>query len=197
MNTPIVRPLPCPRQLNDERLAERMRAAQAGDLDAYAEILRSVTPVLRRLIARKRSFVQSADVEDIVQDVLLSVHSARRTYDPARPFMPWLLAIAHHRLADAARRQALRRSHEVPADDLSLGAACEREEVFGDSSTIRRALDGLPARQKTALELLKLREMSLKDAAAEIGTTVGALKVLTHRAMASLRRALLTNATAD
>ncbi len=187
-------------RLSEEGLAKGMRAAQAGDLEAYSEVLRSVTPVLRRLIARKRSFNHTADVEDIVQDVLLSVHAARRTYDPARPFMPWLLAIAHHRLADAARRQALRRSHEVPADDPSLGYMAypdPRGEIFGDASTIHRAVGRLPVRQKAALELLKLKEMSLRDAAAEMGTTVGALKVLAHRAMASLRRSLLANPASE
>lgn len=70
-------------------------------------------------------------------------------------------------------------------------------EIFGDSSTIRRAVGRLPVRQRTALELLKLKEMSLRDAAAEIGTTVGALKASAHRAMASLRRSLLANSTSE
>jgi DNA-directed RNA polymerase specialized sigma24 family protein len=50
----------------------------------------------------------------------------------------------------------------------------------------------VPAGQREAIELLKLRELSLKEAAAASGTTVGALKVATHRAMIALRRVLLT-----
>jgi RNA polymerase sigma-70 factor (ECF subfamily) len=51
------------------------------------------------------------------------------------------------------------------------------------------AIRALPAGQRQALELLKLGELSLKDAAAQTGLSVAALKVATHRAMASLRRA--------
>jgi RNA polymerase sigma-70 factor (ECF subfamily) len=48
----------------------------------------------------------------------------------------------------------------------------------------------LPPGQRQALELMKLQEMSLKEAAAATGMTVGALKVSVHRAMATLRKVL-------
>jgi RNA polymerase sigma-70 factor (ECF subfamily) len=48
----------------------------------------------------------------------------------------------------------------------------------------------LPEGQREAIELLKLEELSLKEAAAVSGTSVGALKVATHRALRALRRTL-------
>ena len=43
-------------------------------------------------------------MEDAVQDVLMTVHSIRQTYDPNRPFGPWLVTIAHRRVVDRLRR---------------------------------------------------------------------------------------------
>jgi RNA polymerase sigma-70 factor (ECF subfamily) len=179
---------------SDARLAELMKAAQSGDKAAYGQLLETVTPLLHRLVRRQRGFLGPAEVEDLVQDILLSVHAVRRTYDPGRPFIPWLLAITRNRLADGARRHARTSAHEIAMDDLDVTFAAESTnpslEGSADSEVLRRAIEALPAGQRRAIELLKLREMSLKDAAAATGTTVGALKVATHRAVAALRAVL-------
>ena len=93
-----------------------MTRAQAGDVAAYKQLLEDVTPYLRAL-TRRRLPAQS-DVEDVVQNILLTVHSIRATYDPALPFGPWLKAIAMHRIIDRLRYQY--RHH-----------ACEREILDG------------------------------------------------------------------
>jgi RNA polymerase sigma-70 factor (ECF subfamily) len=178
----------------DEALRHLMRAAQDGDADAYRALLAAITPRLRRVIRARRAFFDPQDVEDLVQDVLLSVHAVRHTYDPARPFFPWLLAIVRNRLADSARRYSRQQGHERAVDDLDVTfadlASNTPDEGIGDEEALFRAIRQLPEGQRQAIELLKLREMSLKEAAAQTGSSVGALKVATHRAMASLRRAL-------
>jgi RNA polymerase sigma-70 factor (ECF subfamily) len=55
---------------------------------------------------------------------------------------------------------------------------------------VRAAVQALPEGQRQAIELLKLEELSLKEAAEMTGTSVGALKVATHRALVALRRIL-------
>ena len=53
--------------------------------------------------------------EDIVQDVFLSVWKSARTYDPTRgPVRPWLLQIAHFRIANELRRKS--RRPQIQAD---------------------------------------------------------------------------------
>src|SRR5262245_63907824 len=104
----------------DEQLRLLMRAARRGDSDAYRALLTAVTPRIRRLVRARRVFLGTADVEDLVQDVLLSLHVVRATYDPSRPFLPWLFAIVRNRLADAARHQARRRRHETPVENLDV-----------------------------------------------------------------------------
>jgi RNA polymerase sigma factor (sigma-70 family) len=181
--------------LDDQQLTIQMRAAQAGDAQAYAQLLKAITPRLRSVIRNQRRFLQPADVEDLVQDVLLSLHAVRGTYDPERPFMPWLLAIAHNRLADAGRRHARSGAHETELDETAVtfseAAANAEAEVFGDPEALRQAVQQLPHGQREAVEMVKLREMSLKEAAAASGTSVGALKVSVHRAMGALRKLLM------
>ncbi len=171
-----------------------MAAANAGDAEAYARLLRALTPVLRQIVRRRRGFAGPEDVEDLVQDVLLSVHSVRATYDPSRPFLPWLLAIVRHRIGDASRRYARQTAREVPFDEASVTFAPAETNTYLDdfaaADALRAAMQALPRGQRQAIELLKLREMSLSEASAATGTSVGALKVATHRAMAALRSML-------
>jgi RNA polymerase sigma factor (sigma-70 family) len=185
---------------DDERLGGLMRAAQAGDAAAYLALLREVTPRVRQVVGRRRGPFAAADLEDLVQDILLAVHVARASYDPNRPFLPWLLAIVRNRLADGARRHARVSSHEVQVEDLDVTfgdlSTNSPSESIGDAHALRDAIQALPVGQRAAIDLLKLRELSLKEAAVVTGSSVGALKVATHRAMAALRR-VLTGREAD
>ena len=166
-----------------------MVAAQAGQGMAYERLLREVVPFVRVIVRRHCRL--PADVEEMVQETLLTVHRVRHTYDPARPFCPWLAAIAARRAIDGLRRrQRVARfesadsrtleTFETPATNTELEAVRSAEEV-------RELLARLPARQREALEMLKLRELSLAEAAQVSGQSVGALKVNTHRALKALR----------
>lgn len=184
---------------DDIRLGELMRRAQSGDADAYLCLLEEVVPRVRDIVARRGRGRSQADVEDLVQDVLLSVHVARATYDPRRPFVPWLLAITRHRLADGARRFARRDAREVQVEDLdvtfSSAATHSTLDDSAETADLRQAMAALPVKQREAIQLLKLEELSLKEAAVVTGTSVGALKVATHRAIATLRRLLARDGT--
>jgi RNA polymerase sigma-70 factor (ECF subfamily) len=134
----------------------------------------------------------------MVQEILIVVHDIRHTYEPGRPFKPWLGTIATRRCIDSLRQRMRRNLHELAdddalaqvADDSVAGmpeAQLEREQEQGE---VRRAVQALPARQREAVELLRLRELSLNEAAEESGQAVGSLKVAVHRAMKSLQRAI-------
>jgi len=173
-----------------------MRDAQAGDAAAYRRLLTGILPFVRALARRQVSYGPEAD--DIVQDVLLTLHRVRHTYDPERPFSPWLAAIVVRRGIDAMRRQQRVDAHEVVDDAVYLHASetfaapeANRELEQQDLETrLTPLLEALPARQRHAFEMLKLRELTLAEAAAESGMTVGALKVAVHRAVHALRAAL-------
>ncbi|MGQ0741063.1 MAG: sigma-70 family RNA polymerase sigma factor [Alphaproteobacteria bacterium] len=173
----------------DVHLCALMKSAQAGDAAAYSEVLRLSVPIVARIIRSQRTFGMETD--DIVQDVLLALHSVRHTYDPDRPFVPWLAAIARHRLIDAQRRHARIAKNEAAVAVLpeTSGVADSNKimEGQGDPELLRRAIAELPAGQRQAVELLKLRELSLKEASAESGMSVAALKMAVHRGLKTLR----------
>ena len=171
-----------------------MRAAQDGDGNAYQRLLAEVTPLLRRAIHRQRGFLQPSDIEDIVQDTLVSLHTVRATYDPDRPFVPWLMAIARNRVVDAARRYGRLTVNEISVaeypETFSDEPTNKIDESYGDQEGLKEAISHLPPGQRRAVEMLKLREMSLKEASAASGMGVAALKVAVHRGMKALRKAL-------
>jgi RNA polymerase sigma-70 factor, ECF subfamily len=176
----------------DRAWSALMRAAQDGDAAAYTRLLREVAPFVRAL-ARRR-FRDEDAVEDVVQDVLLSLHRVRNTYDPARPFKPWLAAIASRRLVDALRRKIRTAGREVQDDDAyeTFADPQSNKEVEANAAAqlVAAAVESLPPGQRQALELLKLREMSLIEASAVSGQSVASLKVAVHRAIKSLRARL-------
>lgn len=178
----------------DQHLARLMQSAQDGDRRAYAALLSEVAALARQMVRRRFAFLQPQDVEDLVQDILLSVHAARSTYDPGRPFLPWLAAIARNRVADGARRYTRRTANELTSDRLPETFPAEQANMpqgrYGDAEALAQAMADLPPGQRQAIELIKLGEMSLKEASAVSGMSVGALKVAVHRGIAALRRAL-------
>jgi RNA polymerase sigma-70 factor (ECF subfamily) len=183
------------RRAKTDHLSHLMRLAQDGDGAAYGELLNAITPLLRLAIRRARPFLQRPDVDDLMQTILLAVHSVRATYDPKRPFLPWLMAIARNQIAEGGRRYARRAGREEPLPETFCDSEANPvEESYGDAEAVRRAIAVLPAAQRQAIEMLKLREMSLKEAAAASGMSITALKVATHRAMRALRKALLSEA---
>jgi len=167
-----------------------MTRAQAGDQRAYTALLSSITPYLRALA--RRALGDPTDVEEAVQDVLLTIHQIRHTYEPGRPFAPWLATIAQRRFVDRIRANARLAARKLAASQVALVEAGISDEPpeFDDYDALLSAIDGLPGGQRQAVELLKLRELSLKEAAGLTGMSVGALKVATHRALKTLRRVL-------
>lgn len=174
-----------------EELARLMAAAQDGDKRAYATLLQAVTPYLR---AQARRYLRSShDVEDVVQEILLTIHRVRHTYDPARPFLPWLVAIARRRVVDRLRGKGRRDTHEVvvsPDDETFTNAAANTPDEEPDHSRLHAAVAALPPGQRLAVELLKFKDLSLKEASDLSGMSVGSLKVAAHRAYKALRAAL-------
>jgi RNA polymerase sigma-70 factor (ECF subfamily) len=179
------------RDARDLRWSGMMAAAQAGDKRAYEELLRECLPLLRAICrARLRD---ANEAEDAVQDTLLTIHRARDSYDPARPFRPWLVAIAERRTVDRLRSRARRTGREAPmeaAGEIASGERGAEAELDAQraAATLRGAVQDLPTAQRTALGLTKIEDLSLAEASRRSGMSVGALKVATHRAIGALRR---------
>lgn len=175
----------------DRDWSAMMAAAQKGDRAAYEVLLKESVPHIRRIV--RRSGVRSDNVEDVVQEVLLTIHRARQTFDPSRSFMAWLSAIAQRRAIDSLRQQG-RKDRRETSDPLRYEAYPDQdttpEQAWEEESrnhALTEAVATLSPGQREAVESLAVRQMSLGEAAAATGKSKGALKVNLHRALKTLR----------
>jgi RNA polymerase sigma-70 factor (ECF subfamily) len=183
------------RARSSEQLDRRWRlwmiAAQAGDAEAYESLLRDLLPFLSHLVGR---FVHAPDErEDIVQNVLISLHRARHTYRPDQPILPWLRAIARNGSIDFLRRRGRRARFESSGDVESASepwVEAESPEARSLSPRLAGALAALPIQQRQAVELIHVEGLSVAEAAHRAGVTPGALKVRAHRGYRALRSLL-------
>lgn len=166
-----------------------MTLAQRGDKEAYASLLCMATGVVKRMIRQRWGNV--AWVEDAVQETLLSVHRARHTFDPARPFAPWLYAIAQNRMIDVARRERRIGDRELGTDVLP-DVVTELPDAAGgvDANRVRAAVAALPDRQREVIVGMKFGDESVREVGARLGMSDSAVKVTAHRGYKTLRRLL-------
>ncbi len=175
----------------ETKLASLMRSVQDGNAAAVQGLLCGCIPIIAS-VARQRGLALDR-VDDVVQETLLSVHHGRATYDPQRRFLPWLRAISERRVIDLRRqhkRCAGREVHDPVAYCSYVSGDLDATELYDrheQRCALRKAVFGLPAGQRQAVERLALNEQSSDEAAAATGRNKGALKVSLHRAITTLR----------
>jgi len=177
----------------DQAWTGLMLRAQSGDQRAYAQLLSDILPFVRGLARRQR---HSPDqVEDVVQDVLVTIHRIRHTYDPSRPFTRWLATIVQRRGIDLLRKQIRQGRHEIWDEEayetFADPRATREQEAYETAAGLNLAMMALSKGQREAIELVKIQELSLAEAAAVSGKSVTALKVTIHRAVKLLREHLV------
>jgi RNA polymerase sigma-70 factor (ECF subfamily) len=172
----------------DDPLGALMRRAQDGDARAYTDLLHELSGLLRGHITKHYPTLR--DVEDVVQEALVTVHKARHTYNPDRPFIPWLLAIARHRALDHLRKRKRISSREI-ADEtvLNLQTAPDPDASATESDEAARALlERLSDKEREVITLLKIDGFSVNDVAKRTGYSASNVKVIASRGYAKLRR---------
>jgi RNA polymerase sigma factor (sigma-70 family) len=190
-NTGMAKTGPRAQSAEDLRRSSQMAAAQGGDRAAYEALLRDCVPLIK--VFATRQDVPSDHIDDVVQDVLVTIHRARQTYDPARPFTAWLRTIAERRAIDLLRRLGRQWAREIHSPlayesyaDETTDSAHKGEDAAG-SRRVKKALAALSERQREAVEILVLDERSPAEASLATRRSRGALKVNLHRALKALR----------
>ena len=173
---------------NDD-LAGLMRQAQARDQRAYAELLRETARLLRPFLSRR--LTADGEVDDLLQEILISIHKARHTYDGRRPYKPWAYAIAKFRLQDHLRMHYADRLRQ--AEDIAELENILHENVTEtaiDYESISGEIEKLPEKQSTILRLMHQQGYTAKETAQKLGMNESAVKVAAHRAYKTLRQKL-------
>jgi RNA polymerase sigma-70 factor, ECF subfamily len=173
----------------EHELTLLMAASQRGNGEAYQTLLQSLGVVVSLYVRRRVGEVHWVD--DVVQEVLTSIHRSRHTWNPARPFAPWLYAVMNNRLIDAIRRHKRTARWEEPMDAVPPVVWASAPDAGAIArSDLSQAMRSLTPAQRLVIERLRLDEVSVKDVARETGMSESNVKVTAHRGYATLKRLL-------
>lgn len=161
--------------------------SQNGDKRAYRDLLNAIVPFIRGRISG--SLANPDWIDDITQEVLISVHKSLETYNGERAFKPWLNAIIQFRRTDF-----LRKHYKVKKVKESAG---EKIEIFSEDVTfsnnagelkdIEGAMDTLPEKQQKIFKMMKIEGYTAQEVANEMDMSVSAVKVSAHRTTVKLK----------
>ena len=163
-----------------------MRAALAGDTGAYRKFLHAVAPYIRA-VARsrcRRLGVLESEAEDIVQEVLLTIHLKQGTWDRSKQIGPWVSAITRNKIIDVFRRRG--RRIDVPLEDVIdiLQAEDQLPEIL--TREIDFLLGQLTCRQQEIVRSISVNGTSIRETAERLKMTEVAVRVSLHRALKTL-----------
>jgi len=174
---------------DEHRWSALMVNAQAGNESDYRQLLKELAIVIQKFLRSR--FGCHHFIEDWVQEALIAVHQARHTYDPQRPFRPWLFAIVRHKAIDNLRKQ---RTREKVIDHYKSEQEILSEAGNQSSSEIEfsegRLFASLSTQHREVLVLTKIIGYSIAEAAEKLGISESAVKVRVHRAIRRLQQSL-------
>ena len=167
---------------------ELARRARHGDGTAFDALVQRFHRPVYRFCWR---LLRSSDAEDLAQDTFVRAFVHFERFDPQRPVLPWLIAIARRLCLDLLRRRkVMARVDTLPVTDPPPpgpeGEASLREQL----SRLERALDDLDEGPRMAIVLFHIEEMSYRDIAAALEVPMGTVMTWLHRGRAQLKRAL-------
>lgn len=171
-------------------LTRKLKAGLTGDRAAYGDFLSQLSPILRKVIGKK---IPRSDVEDVLQEVLISIHKARHTYDGNRPLMPWIMAITGFRVTDHLRKTYSEMRHsQVDITDYEnvLEAVTETP---GENESINEMLDSVGQRERKILSLMHVEGYTASEVGSQLGMKESAVKVAAHRAIKKIRERLASD----
>src|SRR5262245_42246878 len=174
----------CVKPLELERhWAVLMEAAIDGDAVAYHQLLSSVAATLRRTVQRgfERARLGTSEVEDVVQETLLAIHLKRHTWRRQEPIGPWISAIGRNKLIDALRRSG--RNAEVPLDEFIESLPPIYPPTGLATPDLDRVMKRLNARQRAIVRCVSVEGYSVRETAAQLNMSEGAVRVGLHRAL--------------
>lgn len=163
-----------------------MRAANRGDSVAYRQLLEAITPVLRTVVRARGTALGPEAREDVLQEVLLAIHTKRHTWHEDAPLRPWLYAIARHKVVDAFRARG--RRVELSIDDFAEGLPAAEGPDPMDGRDMEKVLSELEPRAAEIVRAFGLKGETTTETAARLDMSEAAVRVALHRALKAIAR---------
>ena len=174
---------------SETELRTLMTAGLDGDASAHKELLSKLSGHFRGYFKGRLARIGRGpvDAEDLVQEVLIAIHTHRHTYDQAQLFTPWAFAIARYKFLDYLRRTKASMT-DVPIEQAEEVIAAD--DTVGVESTLdlERLLERVSPKVRRAIQYVKLDGLSVNETASRCGMSESAVKVSVHRGLMALAR---------
>lgn len=177
------------KESDEHRWSLLMVSAQAGNESDYRQLLKELAEVINKFLRSR--FGNYHFIEDCAQESLIAIHQARHTYDPKRPFRPWLFAIVRNKAIDYLRKQRTKvTAHDHFQREQEIMSQAGSQSVSRNEIIEGRLLESLSEQHREVLILTKIIGFSVAETAEKLGISEGAVKVRVHRAVRKLRQLL-------
>jgi RNA polymerase sigma-70 factor (ECF subfamily) len=175
-----------PVEAPDEELAERVRTGDGPAFDLLVQRhMRRAFSVAYRLMGQRE------DAEDLVQDAFMAALQKIDSYQAGRPFSPWFYRILVNRGLNSRKSRSRRHTEALPLDASAAGLSPLRETEQSElREYLSTALEALPERQRTIVELFELEGFSSVEIADILGLSDGTVRWHLHQARQVLRNVL-------
>lgn len=172
-------------QNKNSKILDLFREGAAGDKNSYQSFLVEISKILRLVISKK---VKAADAEDVLQEVLISIHKATHTFDFNRPLMPWIMAIARFRIADYLRSHYDRMSHKTVCIDDLLDELVDVTFEAKNDELVNEIMLNIDQKQRKILTMMYIEGYTAKEVGLSLGMNESAIKVAAHRLVKKLKQ---------
>lgn len=168
----------------NKMLSDLLNLANSGNKKSYEEFLNKISSLLRPIIVKK---IINFDVEDVLQEILLSIHKARHTYNGDRPIIPWIIAIANFRMTDYLRKYYAQMRHKTLDIQEMENILADIDENFIETTSINELFDEITPKNKEIITMMHLEGFTAKEVGERVGMSESAVKVAAHRAIKKIR----------
>lgn len=172
----------------DEKLAARV---QGKDERAFGVLMNRYQPKLLRY--GRRFLSENMPIEDVVQEVFIKMYQNIQSFDPSRPFSPWIYRIAHNLFANALRSKSRLPFISVDLDAFSAHAAYEMdpagdEEREHSRALVERGMGALTPAYREIIVLYYIEQLSYQEIAEVLHIPVGTVGIRLHRARNAIKK---------
>lgn len=171
---------------SDDEWAVLLRAGMEGDARSYRAFLSAISPVIRGIVRARGRMLGDAQCEDVVQDVLMAVHTKRHTWRQDAPLRPWLYAITRHKVVDAFRARGA--AIDVPVEDFSDVLEAPADVDPTERRDMEKLIGMLDDRSAGIVRLIGFEGHTTAETGEKLGMSEGAVRVALHRAFKTLSR---------
>ncbi len=177
----------------ESRLKKLLIESLEGNRKSYELFLKEIQIIFRNFL--KNKIIEEENIEDLVQEILISIHNGRHTYDSSLPVLNWIFSIAYRRYVDFLRKKKRINKYEFYTEtfeQFQTNIYLDNEDRFIERDKINRILDKMSEKDRKIIQLLKFENYSIREISKMLGKSESAVKVAAHRAYKKLKNIIET-----